>query len=297
MVAFPRNRFLVVFVGILILSGCKKNPTDPGFDSLTEELEYLTDQYVKMGAAIGIINTNQQEQKLYYGSLSNHNNNPPNEHSVFEIGSITKSFTTTLLSQMILDGKISLTDEVEPLLPYGEVRMPIWYDPRITIEHLASRSSGLPKAPQGSSQPLPSGFDPYDPYAAYTTGDVYDYLTHHCNLLFEPGTQYYYSNTGIGLIGHILGLIDNSSYVELITREIFEPLGMDETSLFLTDEQLANLAPGHDESLDSAKNYNAQDIFQGAGFIKSSLHDMMIYLKAQMGLIETPLAEAIDITH
>ena len=124
--AFYRNLFLVVFIGLLILSGCKKNPTDPSFDSLVEELEYLTDQYVKMGAAIGIINKNQQQLEYYYGPLSNHNSSPPSEHSVFEIGSITKSFTTTLLAQMILDGKISLQDEVEPLLPYGEVRMPIW---------------------------------------------------------------------------------------------------------------------------------------------------------------------------
>jgi len=290
-----RILFSVVLSGLLILSGCKKEPSDPTFNNLSEELEYLTDQYVKMGAAIGIIDKNQQQQKLYYGSLSKHNSNPPNEHSVFEIGSITKSFTATLLAQMILDGKISLQDEVEPLL--SQVIMPVWGDTHITIEHLATHSSGLPKAPQGSSQPLPSGYDPYDPYAAYTASYVYDYLTYHCNLLFEPGTQYSYSNTGVGLIGHILGLIESSSYEELITSEIFEPMGLDETSLFLTEEQIANLAPGHDESLDSVKNYNAQDIFQGAGFIKSSLHDMMIYLTAQMGLIESPLGDAMDMTH
>jgi D-alanyl-D-alanine-carboxypeptidase/D-alanyl-D-alanine-endopeptidase len=151
--------------------------------------------------------------------------------------------------------------------------------------------------PRDSDQPLPPGFDPYDPYAAYTSEYVYDYLTSWCNLMYEPGTQYSYSNTGGGLIGHILGLMDGSSYEELITREIFEPLGLQETSLFLTAGQISNLAPGHGDNLDSVKNYNANDIFQGAGFIKSSLHDMMIYLKAQMGLTQTPLTDPIDLTH
>jgi D-alanyl-D-alanine-carboxypeptidase/D-alanyl-D-alanine-endopeptidase len=290
-----RHLFLIFCIGLCILSGCKKDPAEPTFNSLTEELEYLTDRYVKMGAAIGIIDKNQQQQNFYYGSLSNHNSSPPDEHSIFEIGSITKSFTATLLAQMILDGKISLQDEVEPLLP--QVRMPVWGDIHITIEHLATHSSGLPKSPQSSGQPLPPGYDPYDPYAAYTVTYVYDYLTNYCNLLFEPGSQYYYSNTGVALIGHILGLLDDSSYEELVTREIFEPLELEETSLFLSEDQIANLAPGHDESLDSVKNYNAHDIFQGAGFIKSSLHDMMIYLKVQMGLTETPLEDAIDMTH
>ncbi|MBN1388368.1 MAG: beta-lactamase family protein [Bacteroidales bacterium] len=293
--AYLRSLILVLFTGSIILSGCKKNDPGPGFDSLDEELEYLTDKYVKMGAAIGIIK-NQQEEELFYGSLSNNNSSPPDEHSVFEIGSITKSFTATLLAQMILDGKISLQDEVEPFLPYGEVSIPVWEETNITIKHLATHSSGLPRAPQESSQPLPSGYDPYDPYAAYTAGDVYDYLTYHCNLLYEPGTQYSYSNTAFGLIGHLLGLIESSSYEELITTEVFEPLGLYKTSLFLTEEQIANLAPGHDESLDSVKNYNAQDIFQGAGFIKSSLHDMMIYLKAQMGLMDTSLEDAMLMT-
>jgi len=285
-----------ILIWLLILPGCKKdNSTELQFNNLEEEIEHYVEKYVRMGAAVGIIDKQQDEQEFYFGTISNHDSNPPNRHSIFEIGSITKTFTTTLLSQMILNGKITLNDEVESLLPEGNVTMPVWSNTTITIEHLATHSSGLPKKPHDSDQPLPFGYDPYDPYAAYTTEYVYDYLTSYCDLRFEPGTQYFYSNTGVGLVGHILGLIDSSSYEELVTREIFEPLGMNETSLFI-DHKISNLAPGHDESLDSVKNYNANDIFQGAGFIKSSLNDMLIYLKAQMGLIETSLADAIKMT-
>jgi D-alanyl-D-alanine-carboxypeptidase/D-alanyl-D-alanine-endopeptidase len=182
-----------------------------------------------------------------------------------------------------------------PYLSDREVNMPVWDDITITIEHLATHSSGLPRRPQDSQQPLPPGYDPYDPYAAYDAQYVYDYLTSYCHLRFEPGTQYFYSNTGMGLVGHIVGLLDGSNYATLVTREIFDPLGMDQSSLYI-GQHVSSLAPGHDESLDSVKNYNANDIFQGAGFIKSSLGDMMIYLKAQMGLTETALGDAMKLT-
>jgi CubicO group peptidase (beta-lactamase class C family) len=250
-----------------------------------------------MGAAMGIIDKHQILQEYYFGSISKDKASPPDSHSIFEIGSITKTFTSTLLAQMILEGQINLADELESLLPEGEVTVPRWNGKKVTMEHLVTHSSGLPRVPRDSDQPLPPGYDPYDPYAAYTTAYVYDYLSSYCNLIFEPGTQYSYSNTGMGLVGHVLGLVDSTSYEELVRREVLEPLGMNETSLFLSEDQIANLAPGHNEELDSVKNYYAQDIFQGAGFLKSSLHDMLIYLKAQMGFTATSLEEAMEMTH
>ena len=100
----------------------------------------------------------------------------------------------------------------------------------------------------------------------------------------------------MGLLGHILGRIDSSSYSELLQREILDPLGMEETTLFLDEWRIQDLAPGHNSSLDSAWNYNAQDVFQGAGFIKSSLTDMLVYLQVQMGIKENPLSEEIGMT-
>lgn len=300
MSAFFRIRLLIASIlSILIISGCKKDihSPDPVFDSLAEELDYITEKYVKMGAAIGVIDLKQQQYEFYYGSLSSQNSNPPNGHSVFEIGSITKTFTTTLLADMILEGKIHLKDTVENLLTAGEVNMPSWNGMVISIEHLATHTSGLPKSPQGSGYPHPPGYDPDNPYSVYTHEHIYEYLTSYCTLLFEPGTRYSYSNTGVGLIGHILGLVDNTSYEELVDREIFNALNMNETSVNLTDEQLINLAYGHTDQMGIARNYTANDIIQGAGFIKSSLHDMLIYLNAQMGLVETSLADAMDLAH
>ncbi len=288
---------LLLFFCLLLVSGCKEELTpEPLFNSFEEELEYLVEKYVGMGAAMGIIDKHQILQEYYFGSISNDNASPPDIHSIFEIGSITKTFTTTLLAQMILEGKLDLANELESLLPEGELTVPSWNGTKVTLEHLATHSSGLPRTPRDSNQPLPPGYDPFDPYAAYTAAYVYDYLSSYCDLLFKPGTQYSYSNTGMGLVGHVLGLVDSTSYEELVKREILEPLGMDETSLFFSDDQMAHLAPGHNENLDSVRNYYAQDVFQGAGFLKSSLHDMLIYLRAQMGLTATSLDDAIALT-
>jgi len=289
---------LGLFLSLLLVSGCKKeDDPDPQFSSFEEEFEYLIEKYVKMGAAVGIIDQRQNLHEYYLGSLSKDRDTPPDSHSIFEIGSITKIFTATLLAQMIQDGKINLQDELEALLPEGEVTVPDQNGTRITMEHLSTHSSGLPRTPRNSGQPYPPDYDPYDPYAAYTTSYIYEYLSSYCTLLFEPGTQYSYSNTGMGLLGHVLGLVDSSSYGELVRREVLEPLGLNETSLFLSEEQLPHLAPGHDEQLDSVRNYHANDIFQGAGFLKSSLHDMLIYLKAQMGLTATSLEDAMELSH
>lgn len=289
---------LLLVLCLLLLSGCKKEESpDPPFNSFEEEFEYLVDKYVRMGASVGIIDKDQNLHEYYIGKLSNKRDTPPDKHSTYEIGSITKTFTATLLAHMILDGKIDLQDELRAVLPEGEVSVPELNGTRITLEHLATHSSGLPKSPRNSGQPSPPGYDPYDPYAAYTTNYIYDYLSSYCALQFEPGTQYAYSNTGMGLIGHVLGLVDSSSYEDVLRREILEPLGLRETLLFLSDDHLPHLAPGHDEMLDSVKNYFAQDIFQGAGFIKSSLHDMLIYLHAQMGLTRTSLNDAMEMTH
>ena len=288
---------LLLFLCLILLSGCKKEDSpELQFNSFEEELEYLVEKYVGMGAAVGIIDKEQNLQEYYFGTLSKTNTKAPDSHSIFEIGSITKTFTATLLAQMILDGKIDLEDELESLLPEGELTVPSFNGTIITMEHLVTHSSGLPRRPQESGQPLPPGYNPYDPYAAYTSGYVYDYLSSYCNLLYEPGTRYSYSNTGMGLVGHVLGLVDSSSYVELVRREILDPLGLNETTLFITEDQIPQLAPGHDQALDNVSNYHAQDIFQGAGFLKSSLNDMLIYLKAQMGLMVTPLEDAMALT-
>ncbi|MCK4894727.1 MAG: serine hydrolase, partial [Calditrichia bacterium] len=94
------NLFLLIL--IVIIAGCDKDKsiTKPEFTSLEEEIDDIAQRYVKVGAIIGIINKQQERLVFSYGTKSINNNEPPDINTVFEIGSITKTFTTTLAADM-----------------------------------------------------------------------------------------------------------------------------------------------------------------------------------------------------
>ena len=285
---------------ILLVASCNKDDPQPGnkFNSLEEEVDFIAGKYVKVGAMVGIINKQQQKLVYSYGSKSIDQNNPPDANTAFDIGSITKTFTAILAADMYIKGIIQ-DDIVEHYLPSTGITMPTKDNVEITFLHLLTHTSGIPRTPHeiGSTYPLPPGYDIENPYAAYTTEQVYDYLTNYCILEFTPGTWWEYSNTGMGLVGHVVGLIDGTSYQTILTRDIFDVLAMNSSSLLLTDDQLLNQALGHDSNKKIVPFFTANDIFQGAGMIKSTLNDMFKYLEANMGLINTPLRNAMDLTH
>jgi len=284
-------------VGMLFILSCATDKTSvgPRFQSLEEEINGIAKTYTRVGAMIGVIDKQQQKLIFSYGSKSVDTNEPPDANTVFEIGSITKTFTATIAADMYLNGYFS-DDTVGHYLPAGQVTMPSKDGVEIQFINLLTHTSGIPRIP-GTSYPYPPGYDPSNPYAAYTTAHVYNYLTNYCTLEFTPGTWWLYSNTGVGLMGHIEGLVDGTSYETVLKREIFDELGMDNSSLFLTADQMNNLAIGHNINKQIVPNYDAQDIFQGAGFIKTSLNDMFKYLEANLGLVQTPLKDAMDLTH
>ncbi len=293
---FLDRRAIVPLAGLaFILSlGCNSStPEEPA--SLTEAIDDLAEQYVEVGAMVGVVR-GVETLVLSYGTKRFGADDPPDRHSVFEIGSITKTFTTALLARLILDATLEPDETVQPYLPADRVTLPTRNGEEITFFQLATHRSGLPKQVQDSDYPRPPGFDPLNHYAAYTTDHIYDYLTNYVTLAFTPGSDWLYSNTGMGLLGHVLGLIDGTSYETLVSREVFDVLGMESSSLFVTDAQLDNLALGHSSGRTVTPNYTANDIYQGAGFIKSSLDDMLMYLKAHMRLTATPLNDVLAYT-
>ena len=264
--------------------------------TLTEAIDELAEEHVDVGAMIGVVRPGET-LVLSYGTKHFGTVDPPDRHTLFEIGSITKTFTSTLLAQRILDGTVNPEDLAQDYLPADRVTLPTSNGTGVTLIQLAAHRSGLPRMIQTSGYPEPPGYDSVNIYAAYTTDHVYDYLTNYCSLEFTPGSKRVYSNTGTGLLGHIMGLIDGTSYETVVTREIFDVLGMEDSSLFLTQAQKANLALGHDSSRRVTPSFTAQDIYQGSGMIKSSLDDMLAYLKANLGTMATPLTNAMEYGH
>ena len=292
-------RLLLVIGLTLSLMSCKKDvgPEPPIYNNIEEEISAIADQYVKVGAMVGIIDLHQQKHIYSFGTKKLNTTDPPDENTTFDIGSLTKTFTAVMAANMYIEGKIE-DDIISHHLPSEEVTMPMKDGVEITFTHLLTHTSGLPRSPhqEGSVFPLPPGYDEENPYAAYTTPQVYDYLSNYCYLEFTPGTWWLYSNTAVGLAGHVLGLIDGTSYETILKRDFFDVLEMDNSSLFLTETQMLNMADGHDGNKKQVPFFIANDIFQGAGMIKSTLNDMLKYLDANLRLVNSPLQPAMELT-
>ena len=138
---------------------------------------------------------------------------------------------------------------------------------------------------------MPNNFkptDPENPYIDYTSEQMYAFLTKY-EIEREIGKTIEYSNLGMGLLGHILAQHANMTYEELVTDRILKPLGMINTYMVVPDDKKSVFTSGHNVSGESAKHWDFAAL-AGAGAFRSSIADMTIYLQANMGLAETPLA-------
>lgn len=229
----------------------------------------------KSGVGVAVVVLEGDEIAFYNAGLSHLN--PPNNvtrATLFEIGSITKTFTATALASMVNEGKIKLSDPIQKYLPHG-VKLPIKNNNPITFMSLVNHSSGLPRLP--SNMPVSSQSDPY---ADYNVPLLYEFLNNH-RLEREVGVKHVYSNLGFGLLGHVLALIDKKSYQDMITDRVLKPLNMNDSFVNVPASQMANLSDGHNSALKKTSHWNLGAL-GGAGSIKSSIADMAKYLSANI---------------
>jgi serine-type D-Ala-D-Ala carboxypeptidase/endopeptidase len=205
--------------------------------------------------------------------------------TIFEIGSITKTFTCSVLSYMVQQRELSLNDKAQQYLP-PSIILPERNGKAITLFHLATAHSGLPRMP-GNFSPE----DPENPYIDYTEKELTAYLNN-CELNSEPGSKYEYSNLGMGLLGFILTQKRNEPYAQLIKQTILKPLAMNQT--FISGETKSKLlATGYvDKNPKKAWTWSNQSVIIGAGGIVSNAEDMLKFLLAQMSDNKTVLSNA-----
>jgi CubicO group peptidase (beta-lactamase class C family) len=181
-----------------------------------------------------------------------------------------------------------LTNPVQSYLP--DVRVPSRNGKAISLQHLVTHRSGLPG--------MPTNFAPADwlrPFADYTVKQMYDFLGDY-KLPRDPGAAFEYSNLGLGLLGHLLCLQTGSDYESLIRERITDPLGMDNTGVFLTDTMKDRLAYGH-HGVVQVPNWDLAPAFAGAGALRASARDLLRYVAANMGLVQSPLYPAMTNAH
>jgi CubicO group peptidase (beta-lactamase class C family) len=208
---------------------------------------------------------------------------------VFEIGSITKAFTASLLADMAARGDVRLDDPVAKYLP-SSAHVPSRNGKQITLVDLATQSSGLPRLPTNLAPRNPA-----NPYADYSVEQLYAFLSGY-ELPRDVGATYEYSNLGMGLLGHALALKAGTSYENLVNRLLLTPLGMRETAITLSPALRARLAPGHDGEGNVVPNWDLPTL-AGAGALRSTALDMLMYLAANLDTTAKPLARAMRETH
>ena len=239
-----------------------------------------------IGIAVGLID-NGNIRYYTYGKKDIDSDEPITKKSVFEIGSITKVFTTLLLIDMVNEGMIGLNDPIERYMP--DVKIPARNNKKIAFRHLASHTSGLPR--------LPTNFtimDPTNPYADYSKEQLYEFLNSY-ELTRDPGESFEYSNLGVGLLGEVLSLIADKTFEKLVQERIGSKLGMNSTGISLTPLMQKNLAPGH-HMFKKTNNWDFKTL-QGCGALRSTVEDMTRFLSANMGLIDTTLCQVMKACH
>ena len=231
------------------------------------------------GVTVGILQHGQQ-RIFAYGTAR------PN--SIYEIGSITKTFTGLALAQLIVEGKASLDEPVHHLLPPIDLPKPAGQP--MTLLDLATHRSGLPRNPDNLHSE-----NPYNPYAGYTAADLYEFLNY-WGISRSPRPSFLYSNLGFGLLGHALANRANTTYADLLSR-ITKPLGMRDTVIDLSPEQQTRLLQGY-RGPHTPTGTMDLGVLESAGAIRSTAADMLRYLKANLHPDQTPqLRPALEFSH
>ncbi len=223
-----------------------------------------------------------------YGKASRETGAAPDENSIYEIGSISKVFTAILLADMKNRGEVAFDDPIEKYLPES-VKAPTRNGASITLAHLSEQTSGLPRMPNNFKPK-----DPGNPFADYTPELLYAFLSGY-ELKRDIGEKFEYSNVGVGLLGHVLELASGKTYETLVIEHIATPLGMPDTRISLSDDMKSRLAIGYVGER-PVKNWDIATL-AGAGAIRSSAKDMVTFLQANIGLVESTLHDAMKESH
>ena len=284
---FTRFAFLLLFLPLLPLLQAAQDETNSA--AIRAILQERIDKNKKsVGIVVGIIDKNGSHV-VGYGKLSQEKNQEPDDKTVYEIGSITKVFTSILLQDMAERSKVNLDDPIAKYLPKS-VKAPTKDGKEITLRHLATHTSGLPRLPDNLDM---KNLD--NPYADYTVAQMYDFLSRY-QLPRGIGEKYEYSNFGAGLLGHLLALKAGMNYETLVTKRICAPLKMSSTAIKLSPTMQARLAQGHNEILRPASNWDIPTL-AGAGALRSTMNDLLLFVAANMGLTKSSLTPSLQKTH
>ncbi|RJQ82080.1 class A beta-lactamase-related serine hydrolase [Pseudonocardiaceae bacterium YIM PH 21723] len=287
--AFDRRRFLgacIAGAGLTLITGGQASAAD---------IPATVRDVLRRGLALGLpgiacgVTYGDREYTAGAGHAAGPDSPAPDARTLFQLGSITKTFTALAAAEAETRGRLSLRDPLADHL-HANWTVPQRGPRPITLSDLATHTSGLPRLPADLF--TTPGFDPLNPYAHYTREFLANGLRH-TELSTDPGSTYGYSNFGFAMLGQALG-----GSFDPALRSIALPLGMPDTTTRLTPGQRSRKATGHNLQGSEVPDWTGAPFAPaGAGTTFSTVRDLLRYLRAQLTPAHTPFAESIRKTH
>ncbi|SDT68456.1 CubicO group peptidase, beta-lactamase class C family [Streptomyces sp. TLI_053] len=257
-------------------------PPDPELDRL---LRPLFRAAAPAGGAAVVVIRGDQRTVACRGHAVRSTERPVRADTRFELGSVTKTFTGLLLAEMAARGEVGYDDPIDRYLPADAA--PGYPQERpITLLHLATHTSGLPRLPDGVLPgQVPRWFT--RPYATFGPAHLLRALPRTA-VRGTPGTQVRYSNLGCGLLGLLLANAAGQRYDDLLAARVCGPLGLMDTSC----------GPGREEDAGYRRGRRVPSFrlpaLPAAAALRSTADDMLRYLQAHLALDAVPLPERAD---
>ncbi|SIQ63527.1 beta-lactamase class C [Chryseobacterium sp. RU37D] len=265
----------------LSLSNCKESKKESSKD-LTTLVDSLAKPLMNENKIPGLsiaVTVNGKHTFFNYGIISKDNNKPVTDQTLFELGSVSKTFTTSLASLSQLNGTLNFSDPVSKYIP--ELKKTVFDS--VKLYDLGTHAAG------GLPLQLPDEVTNYDQLINY-------YKT--WKPLYKPGTERVYSNPSIGLLGVIAGKTFNQPFTEAMNQNIFSKLSMNNTYYNVPKAKMTEYAQGYTKA-DEQVRLNPAMLADEAYGIKSCTQDMIKFVDANMGIgkTEAKVLKAIENTH
>lgn len=267
--------------------------TNKLLNPMDKEIELVVRPYIQkantVGLSIGILKDGKIST-YNYGETVKGNNQLPTPNTIFEIGSITKTFTAALLAYYANDGKVKLTDPIVKYLP-DSVATNAALKP-VTLQSLSNHTSGFARVPENLDF---TTTDALNPYKNYNKQQLFAYLKT-CKLNSLPGERYDYSNLGVGLLGTILSQVSGKTFEQMVTEIICKPLMMQSTVQHLSPAKQTNFASVYNATGNITTPWDF-DVLAPCGALHSSVNDLLTYARVNMEPPADKLGKALELTH
>lgn len=263
-----KKLILVVFCLVTIGLSCRqKQPAKISSNQKANKIDSLINLYTDYEGFNGSVLVAHEGQIILnkgYG-LANRSWNIPNASDTkFQIASLTKPFTATLVMQLVAEGKLELHKPLSNYLP----EYPINTKDTITIHQLLTHSSGLSRDFTNSSN------------SNQSKDIVQDIMA--MPLEFQPGQKFAYSNSGYDILGFLVETVTGLTYEEALQERIFKPLGMENSGFFRNRPIIKNMASGYYKGFGDYFNIELSDesTAYASGALYSTVDDLYLFNKA-----------------